>query len=169
MQAIFDKAKPIKLLLLDVDGVLTDGKIYFTEQGLELKAFNSQDGIGIKLLQKNGVEVGVITGRKSTMVEKRMSELGVTHIYQGQDDKLETYKNIKTKHKLENHHIAMMGDDLPDLSPMQEAGLSITVPNACDAVKKHADWQTNRHGGFGAVREACELILKAQGNWEHSS
>lgn len=162
MQGILNKAKKIKLLLLDVDGVLTDGKIYMTDQGHEFKAFNSQDGVGIKLLQQCGVIVGVMTGRNSSMVEKRMAELGVTYIYQAQDDKLKTYQTVKMELNLKDENIAVMGDDLPDLAAIQQAGLGITVPNACATVKQYADWETTRHGGFGAVREVCELIVLAK-------
>lgn len=165
MEAVYRKAEKIKSLILDVDGILTDGRVFFTPDGKEIKAFNTQDGIGIKLLQAIGVTVAVISGRYSTAVEKRMAELKVTHVYQGCEDKLSYYQQIKKELNLQDAQIAMMGDDLPDLTLMQYAGLSITVPNAVGTVKSYADWQTTYSGGEGAVREACELIIKAQGKF----
>ncbi len=157
-----DKAKLISLVLLDVDGVLTDGKIYFTSEGIEYKAFHSQDGLGIKMLLKAKIEVGVVTARTSTIVEKRMSELGIKYISQGQEDKLHAYEMIKKQANLQDHQICFIGDDLIDLGSMQRSGLGIAVANATSFVQQHADWITSRSGGQGAVREACEFILSAQ-------
>lgn len=158
-----EKASKINLVLLDVDGVLTNGKIYFDDLGREYKAFNIKDGLGIKLLKQFNIDVGVITGRSSSIVEKRMNELGVTHLYQGQSNKQFAYDDIKNKLKITNEVIAYMGDDLPDLPLIRQAGLGITVPDAHDVIIGNADWKTVNIGGNGAVREACEFILNARG------
>lgn len=162
-QSILEKAANIKLLLLDVDGVLTDRKIYFADAGHEYKAFNAHDGLGIKLLLSTKVEVGVITTRRSVVVERRMGELGVTHLYQGQEDKREALKILMEKLQLKADQIAYVGDDLPDLPLMRSVGLGIAVADACDYVRRHADWVIEAAGGRGAVREVCELIMEAQG------
>lgn len=153
-------AKKLKLFAMDVDGVLTDGKIYFSESGDHYKAFNSLDGVGVKLLKQANIEVAVITGRTSKTVERRMNELGVTHIYQGQHDKREAYEDLKAILDLKDEEIAYIGDDIPDLPLIRACGLGITVANGSEYVKEHAKWETTRSGGQGAVREACEFILK---------
>lgn len=165
-QAIITAAKNIKLLLLDVDGVLTDGKLYYGNSGEELKAFNIQDGLGIKLLQQGGIQVGIITGRVSTLLQRRADELGINPVIQGREDKLIALRELLESQNLGLHQIAFMGDDLPDLSAINLVGLGITVANACSTLAAKADWQTLRSGGDGAVREAAEMILKAQGKFD---
>lgn len=165
MQTILEKAEKIKLLVLDVDGVLTDRKIYFSDTGHEYKAFNAHDGLGIKLLRATGVEVGVITARRSAVVERRMQELGVVHLYQGQEDKRTALKTLMEKLGLIADQIAYVGDDLPDLPLMRSVGLGIAVADACEYVCLHADWVVQMDGGRGAARAVCELIMQAQGTW----
>ena len=165
-QAIIMAAKNIKLLLLDVDGVLTDGKLYYGNNGEELKAFNIQDGLGIKLLQQGGIQVGIITGRVSTLLQRRADELGINPVIQGREDKLIALRELLKSQNLDLHQIAFMGDDLPDLSAINSVGLGITVANASSTLAAKADWQTLRSGGDGAVREAAEMILKAQGKFD---
>ncbi len=163
-----EKLKRIKLLLLDVDGVLTDGSIIVGNSDQELKVFNIQDGFGIKLAQNCGIQIGIITGRTSEAVEKRANELKIEILFQGYQDKLEAYEKIKNNFKLKDDQVAYIGDDLPDLKLMQKVGVSFAVINACDEVKHIADYVTQRPGGKGAVREMIELILKNQGKWESS-
>lgn len=157
------KARNIRAAFFDVDGVLTDGKIYFTSNGIEYKAFHSQDGLGIKLLLKAGIEVAIITARYSELVSRRMNELGVKHVLQGQENKIISFEQLKQTLGLSDHQIAYTGDDLNDLGPIKRSGLGIAVANAAPFVHQHADWSTERQGGAGAVREVCELILNAQG------
>lgn len=160
-----EKIKKIKLLLLDVDGVLTDGSIILGPSELEIKIFNIQDGLGIKLAQAGGIDVGIITGRFSEAVKKRASELDIKILYQGQADKQETYQKIKQQLDLADDQIAYIGDDLPDLVILKQVGFSCAVADASDEIKKHVDFVTKRNGGKGAVREAIELILKNQKKW----
>lgn len=163
MKAIYEAAKKVKLLVFDVDGVLTDGQLYLNDQGIEIKAFHSQDGIGIKMLQRSGIDCAIITGRKSDLVTKRMESLQIHHVYQGIADKFTTYTALKKKLGLDEAQIAMMGDDLPDLKIMKHCGLGIAVANAQTIIKEHGDYTTQAAGGWGAAREACELIMTAQG------
>lgn len=160
---ILEKAAKIKLLLFDVDGVLTDRKIYFADNGHEYKAFNAHDGLGIKLLLATGVEVGVITTRTSCIVERRLNELGVKHLYQGQENKRYALELLLEKLQLQLDQVAYVGDDLPDLPLMRRVGLGIAVADACDYVRCHADWVIKAAGGKGAAREVCELVMQAQG------
>lgn len=157
------KAAAIKLLLLDVDGVLTDGRITYDSEQRELKSFHIHDGLGIKLLQRSGVQIGIITGRHSPMVERRANELGITLLIQGREDKLVAMKDIQNQLGLTNHETAYMGDDLPDLAAIRHAGFGVAPANAVDIVRQHADLVTACTGGNGAVREACEFILGAKG------
>ena len=159
-----EKFNQIKLLILDVDGVLTDGKIWLSPQGEELKAFHVHDGVGIKQLQKSNIEVAIITGRSSPAVSIRMQELNIQHVYLGQEDKFQAYCELLKKTNCKPHQVAMMGDDLPDLAIMQHVGVKITVADACDTVKKQADYITQRKGGDAAVRETCDLILSFRKN-----
>lgn len=149
----------IKLLILDVDGVLTDGKIYISDNGIESKSFYIQDGLGLKLLLKNGIKVAVISSRKSQATEKRLHELGIKHYYLGITDKTKALNALKKKLHIKNNNIAYIGDDLPDLPIMKTVAFSIAVANAVSKVGKIADYITNAKGGEGAVREACEIIL----------
>lgn len=165
MNNLLNKAENIKLLILDVDGVLTDGKIYYTNNGDEIKAFHIQDGLGLRMLIDAGIEIAIITGRTSKIVEHRMQELGVKYCYQGEQKKLIPYEELKKSLGIEDNEIAMVGDDLLDLPLIQKAGLGITVANAASGMTNYADWQTEKSGGNGAVREICELILTAQNKW----
>ena len=158
-----DKARAIRLLALDVDGVLTDGSLYFHADGSESKAFNSLDGQGIKMLQASGVAVALITGRRSKMVELRAKALGITSLFQGREDKLAALKQIQEQKQLEWSQIAYCGDDLPDLAAIRAAGLGISVPNAPDYIRQYADMCTKRPGGAGAAREICDFIMQSQG------
>lgn len=164
--AVLAKAFPIKLVAMDVDGVLTDGKLYFTPDGEELKAFHSQDGHGIKMLQSVNIAVALITGRCSNAVTTRAQDLKIEHIYQGKRKKIISLKEIQAHYHLKAHEIAYIGDDLPDLAPMIYSGLGVTVPNAVATMRHYADWETRSTGGNGAVRELCDLILTAQNHMQ---
>lgn len=157
-----NKAKQIKLFIFDVDGILTDGSLYLTDDNIEMKAFHSHDGLGMKLLQKTGVKIAIITARKSNLVALRMKSLGIEHLYQGNMDKTKAYEVLLKKLKLQEHQIGYAGDDILDLPLMNRTGLSITVPNAHDFVKPYADWITTKAGGQGAAREICDFIMHAQ-------
>jgi 3-deoxy-D-manno-octulosonate 8-phosphate phosphatase (KDO 8-P phosphatase) len=162
-QEISHRAAQIKVLVCDIDGVFTDGRLYFDKQGEALKAFHIHDGLGIKWLLKSGITVAIITGRSSPIVESRMQELGIKYIYQNQEEKLIAAEDLLTRLQLGYEHIAYIGDDLPDLPLLRRVGLAITVPNANPFIKEHAHWVTKSPGGNGAIREACEYILLAQG------
>ena len=153
----------LKLLILDVDGVLTDGQLYFSDQHTELKAFSVQDGLGIRLLLRSGVEIAVITSRSSPLVEWRMQSLGVKHIYQGAHAKLPVFRQLMKELQIDPSQVAYMGDDWPDLPVMQQVGIPIAVANAVVEVSDRAAYHTVRGGGCGAVREVADLILKAKG------
>lgn len=168
MQKIIEKASKIKLVIFDVDGVLTDRKIYFADSGHEYKAFNAHDGFGIKMLMKSGVEVGIITARNSPVVLKRMQELGVKHIYQGYDDKMSALQVLIANLEIAMHQVAYVGDDLPDLPIMRRVGLGIAVADAAAFVQENADWCTHASGGRGAAREACEMIMRAQNTYQQA-
>jgi 3-deoxy-D-manno-octulosonate 8-phosphate phosphatase (KDO 8-P phosphatase) len=157
-----DSARQVRLLILDVDGVLTDGGLQFDNRGEEYKTFNSLDGHGIRMLLDSGIEVAIITGRKSEIVRHRMNELGVRHVYQGNRDKLEAFAALLRDTGLEPEHVAYVGDDLPDLPIMQRVGFAVAVHNAHDFVRQHCDRVTKRSGGKGAVREVADFILQAQ-------
>lgn len=160
---IIEQASRVRALLLDVDGVLSNGQLIFNNHGHELKAFNSKDGQGIKLLQQAGIIVGIITGRESTMVSARAAALGIEHVYQGQEDKQAAYESIKKATGFSNNAFAYMGDDLPDLAIMSQVGLSMTPADGHWFVRQHAQWQSRLNGGHGAVREACDFLLAASG------
>ncbi|MEM9302092.1 MAG: HAD-IIIA family hydrolase [Pseudomonadota bacterium] len=157
------RAAAIRLAVFDVDGVMTDGRLYYSEDGRELKAFNAQDGLGIKHLQRNGVTVAVITGRESPIVAHRMGELGIDHVYQAREDKLDTYLHLVDALHLERSETLYIGDDLIDLPVLGLAGLAVSVPNGHPAVKERVHWITPRAGGFGAARDVCDLLLDARG------
>lgn len=160
--ALRERAANIRMLVLDVDGVLTDGKLYFDHAGHEMKAFNTRDGQGMKALQRCGIEVAVITGRKSEAVTQRMTQLGVQHVYQGREDKLNAFLQLLETTGLDAQQICFAGDDWIDLPVLLRVGLAVSVADAEDRVKQHAHWITTRNGGAGAVREICNLILVAQ-------
>lgn len=163
MQDILAKAKGIRLVIFDVDGVLTDGSLYLGDDGQEYKAFNSRDGHGMKMLQHHGVVIGIITGRTSGVVSLRMENLGVKHVYQGKQQKLPAYEELCSKLGLHDSEIAYVGDDVVDLPIMRRVGLAIAVSDAHPLVIQHAHWQTPHGGGRGAARDVCEMILEAQG------
>jgi 3-deoxy-D-manno-octulosonate 8-phosphate phosphatase (KDO 8-P phosphatase) len=163
MKDILDKASRIRLLIFDVDGVLTDGSLFIGDDGQEYKAFNSRDGHGIKMLLKHGVEVAIITGRTSKVVEHRMANLGITHIYQGKLDKLPAYQELAAKLGIPPEETAYVGDDIVDLPVMRRIGLAIAVQDAHPLVRKHSHWQTPSAGGRGAARDVCEMLMEAQG------
>ena len=166
MQAIVEKAKKLKLLILDVDGVLTDGKLFFDNQGNEYKSFHARDGHGIKLLRQTGVEVAVISGRKSSSVALRMKNLGIEYVYQGHENKQAAFDEIIEKTGIPPEQAAHVGDDLLDLPIMIRVGLAIAVNDANFAVKQRAHWCTALPGGHGAVREVCDFIMQAQGSFD---
>jgi 3-deoxy-D-manno-octulosonate 8-phosphate phosphatase (KDO 8-P phosphatase) len=157
-----EKARDVKLLVLDVDGVLSDGSLFYANEGEETKAFYTPDGVGIKLLQSAGIPVAIVTGRSSRIVERRAAELGIERLVQGRDDKLEALQELLPELGLLLQDVAYLGDDLPDLAAIQACGLGMTVAGGDDFVAAHADWRSQRPGGRGAVREACEFILDAQ-------
>lgn len=159
------QAKKIKLVILDVDGVLTDGRLIYDNNGDEYKAFSSKDGLGIRLLQNAGIKAALLTGRKSDLVRHRAKNLDIDEslVYQGFHDKRIAYNEIKQTTGLQDNEIAYIGDDLIDLPVMSQVGLPIAVNDADPFVQKQAHWTTQTKGGRGAVREACELILEAQG------
>ena len=158
-----ERAANIRMLVLDVDGVLTDGKLYFDHAGNEMKAFNTRDGLGMKALQRCGIEVAVITGRKSEAVTQRMAQLDVQHVYQGREDKLNAFLHLLEVTGLDAKQICFAGDDWIDLPVLLRVGLAVSVADAEERVKEQAHWITKRNGGDGAVREICNLILAAQG------
>ena len=166
MQNVYDKAKRIRLAIFDVDGVLTYGLLYLTDGGEEIKVFNSRDGHGMKMLRESGVELAIITGRTSRCVELRAKNLGVELLFQGAGDKAQAFAALLAARKLDAAAAAYMGDDVVDLPVLRLCGLALTVPDAPLAVKQHADYVTRAHGGRGAAREACELIMHAQGTLE---
>lgn len=159
------KLEPIKLLLLDVDGVLTDGGITLSDGGEQSKTFHVRDGHGLKLLQRIGVQVGIITGRSSQVVELRAAELGISLVYQGVKNKLEPYQEILAAQGLSDRQIAYVGDDIVDLPILRRVGFAATVADADAEVLERVDFISRYGGGRGAVREICELIIRAQGRW----
>ncbi len=160
------RAKKIKVVIFDVDGVMTNGELTIGDDGQEYKTFNTQDGLGMKLLKKSGVQMAIITGRTSKVVTKRAETTGVAHFYQGVEDKLVAFNDLIKQLNVTPEETAFMGDDVVDMPPMLRCGLSISVPAAPDAVKERAHYVTTRHGGSGAVREVCELIMQAQGTFD---
>ncbi|QJQ96438.1 MULTISPECIES: HAD family hydrolase [Halomonadaceae] len=162
---LIQQARQVRLLALDVDGIFTDGRLYFVEDGSEIKAFHTQDGLGIKLLGQAGLSIALVTGRDSPIVSRRAAALGIEHVKQGRDDKLEVLRELTQELGLDFSQVAYAGDDLTDLSAIKRAGLGISVPNAPAYVREHADWVTTQTGGHGAVREICDVLLQAQGHW----
>lgn len=162
MRSALDRARNIALMAFDVDGILTDGTLFVGAGGEEFKAFNSLDGHGMKMLRENGVAIAIITGRNSASVAMRARELGVTHLYQGVQDKLAACDDLLGKTGLRQDQIGYMGDDLPDLALLSRCGFAATVPQATDAVKQVSHYISTRDGGHGAAREVCDFILLAQ-------
>jgi 3-deoxy-D-manno-octulosonate 8-phosphate phosphatase (KDO 8-P phosphatase) len=160
-----EKAARIKLLILDVDGVMTDGQIILNAHGEDIKCFNVKDGQGLRLLMKAGVDVAIVTGRKSKSVEHRAAELGISELHQGIDDKESVFADMLERKRLKSNQVCCIGDDLPDIPLINRVGLSIAVADAVPEVRDAASHVTERGGGKGAVREVCELILKSQDSW----
>lgn len=156
----------IRLLLLDVDGILTDGRIIYDNQGNELKAFDVKDGHGLKMLQRAGIRIGIITGRTSAVVARRADELGIDILYQGALQKLTPYLEILSDLALTDDQVAYMGDDIVDLPLLRRVGFSATAADALPEVLSRVDYVTQRNGGCGAVREVCDMLLKACGRWD---
>ncbi len=163
MQDILEKARDIRMVIFDVDGVLTDGSLFVGDDGQEYKAFNSKDGHGMRMLQEAGVEIAILTGRTSNVVRLRMEELGIERVMQGHRAKLPAFEALLTDCGLAPEQIAYVGDDVVDLPVMTRVGLAIGVADAHPLVKRHAHWLTASPGGRGAAREVCELILEARG------
>lgn len=159
------RAAQIKLLILDVDGVFTDGFIHISDHGELFKSFNVQDGLGIKLLQRVGIEIGIITGRTSAIVQQRARELGITHVFQGKISKTSTFTDFVRSLHLTNDQVAYIGDDLPDLPCLKRAGLAITPANGHHDLEPFIHYRTRCTGGQGAIREVAEMLLKAQNHW----
>jgi len=157
------RAVAVRLLVLDVDGVLTDGRLYYSDDGIELKAFDIQDGLGLRMLAATGVQIAVITGRRSRALELRAENLGIRHVFQGASDKLAVFESLLRGLSLSAHASAAMGDDLPDLPILRRCELAVSVPEAPALVQEHVHYVTQRGAGRGAVREVCELIMRAQG------
>ncbi len=156
------RARNIRLIAFDVDGIMTDGGLYLADSGEEFKRFNSLDGHGLKMLRASGVEPAIITGRTSRCVELRAKNLGITHLYQGVENKLEAMHDLLGRLRLDFDAAAFMGDDVVDLPVMRRAALAFTVPEAPQVVRTHAHYVSQRPGGYGAVREVCELLMSAQ-------
>jgi 3-deoxy-D-manno-octulosonate 8-phosphate phosphatase (KDO 8-P phosphatase) len=161
-----ERAGAIKLIVFDVDGIMTDGTLYLADDGQEIKGFNSLDGHGLKMLKNSGVELAIITGRVSQLVSHRARNLGITHLHQGAHDKLPVYRQLLDDLNISPEQAAYMGDDVVDLPVMRRSGLAVTVPAAPDLVKAHSHLITRREGGRGAVREVCEYIMRAQGSFD---
>jgi 3-deoxy-D-manno-octulosonate 8-phosphate phosphatase (KDO 8-P phosphatase) len=160
---LLEKAARVRLLVLDVDGVLTDGNLYFDNNGNELKAFSTRDGFGIRCLQRHGIESALITGRQSKIVEDRARQLGIRNVYQGRNDKLAAFAELLEATGIEAGRVCYAGDDWLDLPVLERVGLSVTVADADTVVKSRVHWVTSRAGGHGAVREICDLIMAAGG------
>jgi 3-deoxy-D-manno-octulosonate 8-phosphate phosphatase (KDO 8-P phosphatase) len=163
MKDILEKAARIRLLIFDVDGVLTDGSLFVGDDGQEYKAFNSRDGHGIKMLKSHGVEIAIITGRTSKVVEHRMENLGITRVYQGKLHKLPAFEELLAETGIAAEETAYVGDDVVDLPVMRRVGLAIAVQDAHPLVRQHSHWQTPSPGGRGAARDVCEMLMEARG------
>lgn len=159
MSSALDKLGDIRLVAFDVDGVFTDGRFYLSDDGIETKTFHTQDGFGVRQLLTSGVEVGVISGRRSAAVEKRMAELQVPHVLLGCKDKVAAMDELAAKLGLDVSACAYVGDDLPDLPLLEHVGFSVAVANAVPALQARCDYVTEKPGGFGAVREVCDLVI----------
>lgn len=160
---VLARAAKIRLLICDVDGVLTDGRLYFTPDGHELKSFHARDGHGLKLLQRTGVQAAVISGRSSPAVALRMSSLGIEHVFQGRENKLEPFQELLGRLGLKAEQAAFVGDDVLDLPLLRRVGLAVAVADAHFTLRETVHWVTAQPGGLGAVREVCDLIMLAQG------
>jgi 3-deoxy-D-manno-octulosonate 8-phosphate phosphatase (KDO 8-P phosphatase) len=163
MQDLYARAKKIRVAIFDVDGVLTDGGLYYADSGEEMKAFSVLDGHGIRMLRENGVAVAIISGRTSRALEARARNLGIELLYQGAAEKLKAFDEILRRCGVAGETCAFVGDDLPDLPVMERCGLAVAVPDAPAPVRRRAQYVTRARGGRGAVREVCEIILRARG------
>lgn len=163
---VYARAAAVRLVIFDVDGVLTDGSLFYGDDGKEYKAFSARDGHGIKMLRAAGVESAIITGRTSRVVLHRAKDLNISRVFQGAEDKLQPYQRLLQETGLDPEQTAYMGDDIIDLPILKRCGLAITVPDAPELVRSQAHYVTRAAAGRGAVREACELIMRAQGTWE---
>lgn len=159
---IRDRARRIRLVAFDIDGVMTDGGICYTGTGEEFKTFHVQDGLGLQLLRKAGIQLAIVTGRSSPIVARRAEELGIEYVFQGVKDKRDCLRTLASRLGFSQEQTAFVGDDWPDLAAMRAAGLGIAVANAHPIVKQHAHWRTARSGGDAAVREVADMILIAQ-------
>ncbi|MDQ7076027.1 MAG: 3-deoxy-manno-octulosonate-8-phosphatase KdsC [Gammaproteobacteria bacterium] len=166
MHSIQQKAAQIRLVIFDIDGVLTSGALFIGDDGQEYKAFHSRDGHGLRMLQDSGVQVAIITGRSSKVVQHRAKDLGIQHVYQGRREKLPAFEELLQATGFSVEQVAYVGDDVMDLPIMIRTGLAIAVQDAHSLVKKHAHWLTPSNGGMGAGRDVCELIMEAQGTLE---
>jgi 3-deoxy-D-manno-octulosonate 8-phosphate phosphatase (KDO 8-P phosphatase) len=164
-ERLLHKIRRVRLLILDVDGVMTDGRIIIDDAGLESKHFDVKDGHGLKILMRYNIDVVLLTGRRSRVVDHRAADLGITEVYQGIRNKLEAFVGILERRKLTPEETAYVGDDVVDIPLLKRVGFAVAVPDAVQEVRHVADYVTNRPGGRGAVREVCEMILKAQGQW----
>ncbi len=164
-----ERAKRVKILVLDIDGVMTDGRIIYSIYGDELKFFDVQDGLGITLLNKAGIKSVIITAKKSRIVKLRARDMKVARAYQGFPNKLIPLEDILKRFKVKAEELCFIGDDLIDIPVLKRVGFAVAVPNAMDEVKNHAHYVTSKAGGRGAVREICDLILKAQGKWSEAT
>jgi len=165
-QDIIDRAKRVKVLILDIDGVMTDGHIIYSIYGDELKFFDVQDGFGITLLNRAGIKSVIITAKKSRIVKLRARDMNVAKAYQGHHDKLIPFNRALRKFRVKPEEVCFIGDDLIDLPILKRVGFAVAVPNAVEEVKEHAHHITSKAGGHGAVRELCDLLLKSQGKWD---
>lgn len=165
-QDLLDRVKKIRLVVLDIDGVMTDGHIIYSIYGDELKFFDVQDGFGITLLHRAGIKSVIITAKKSRIVKLRARDMNVAKAYQGYTDKLKAFKKILVRFRVNPEEVCFIGDDLIDLPVLKRVGLAVAVPNAVEEVKAHAHFITSKAGGHGGVRELCDLILKSQGKWD---
>lgn len=163
---MLERAARIRLVVFDVDGVLTDGRLLIGDNGVEYKAFHSRDGHGMKMLAQTGVELAIITGRRSQLVAERMASLGISHVHQGHESKLPVFERLLADLGLEAAQAAYVGDDVVDLPIMSRVGLAVAVANAHPLVLDNAHWRTHSDGGRGAAREVCDLVMHAQGTLE---
>lgn len=166
MLQLTEQLKHIRLAIFDVDGVLTDGRLYYDDHGNEFKAFHAHDGHGMKLLQESGVPIAIITARQSKLVNKRMQDLGIQYVYQGARDKLIAFEALITQLEIKPTECCYVGDDILDLAVMRRCGVAITVPTGHELVKEYAQYITQAQAGQGAAREVCDMIVKAQGKWD---
>ncbi len=165
-EELVKKVEPVRILILDVDGVMTDGSISYSDDGTEIKSFNVKDGHGIKLLKRCGIDCAVITSRSSAALVRRCGELGITHVYQGSLRKLEAYEDLLKRTGLDPLETAYVGDDLVDLPVLRRVGFSVAVNDAVEEVKQRVDYVTRAPGGRGAVREVVEVVLRIKGRWQ---